>query len=164
MFGRSGAGLDGHGAQRRGAALGEHDAVDAGAVGHAQQRAEVLRIFDAVESQHQARRAPGDWRRGREQVFDGQKLLRTDEGHDALMRGGSGKLRQLLARIPGGRGRRPRGTRRPGVPGGRHARSRATSTWSKRRRPALRASSTGCRPYKTSMNPSVEDPRPHSGW
>ena len=55
MLGGAGAGFDGDGAQRGGAALGEDDAVDAGAIGHAQQRAEVLRIFDAVEGEEQAR-------------------------------------------------------------------------------------------------------------
>ena len=55
MLGRARAGLDGNGAQRRGAALGEDHAVDAGAIGHAQQRAQVLRVFHAVEGQDETR-------------------------------------------------------------------------------------------------------------
>jgi hypothetical protein len=55
-----------------------------------------LRIFHAVESQQQARRAR--WIR-REKVFDGEKLLRADESDYALMSGSLGELRQLLARF-----------------------------------------------------------------
>jgi hypothetical protein len=46
----------------------------------------------------------------REEVLDGEKLLRVDQGHDALVRGGLGQQRQLLARLLSGRGRRPGGT------------------------------------------------------
>jgi hypothetical protein len=48
MLGRAGAGFDGNCAQRRGTALGEDDAVDACAIGYAQKRAQILRIFNAV--------------------------------------------------------------------------------------------------------------------
>ena len=51
------------GLKGRRTALGEHDAVHSGAVGHAQQSAEVLRVFDAVESEQQAG-APGLRRSG----------------------------------------------------------------------------------------------------
>ena len=54
MLGGAGAGLDGDGAQRGGAALGEDDAVDAGAIGDAQKSAEILRIFNAIESEQEA--------------------------------------------------------------------------------------------------------------
>ena len=97
VLGCAGAGLDGHGAQGRGAALGEDDAVDAGAVGYAEKSAEILRIFDAVESEEEA----------------GSLALQLDEGpkRSSMVRnswgrtrattpwwvGGSGELRELLA-------------------------------------------------------------------
>jgi hypothetical protein len=72
MLGSAGAGFDGDGAERGGAALGEDDAVYAGAVGYAEQSAKVLRVFDAVEGEEQAAGAcvcGGGV--GSEQVFDG---------------------------------------------------------------------------------------------
>ena len=54
VLGCSGAGFYGDGAERGGAALGEDDAVDAGAVGYAEERAEILRVFNAVEGEEQA--------------------------------------------------------------------------------------------------------------
>ena len=64
------------------------------------------------------------------------------------------QLGQLLARLwrtrtPASRQRATSRSRRSSC------RSRATKTWSKRRRPALSASSTGCSPYKTSIRDSV---------
>ena len=82
----AGAGFDGHGTERCGTALGEEDAVNAGAIGDAEERAEVLRIFDAVEGEDKARRV-GVGCRGREEVFKGEKLLRPDESDDALVGG-----------------------------------------------------------------------------
>ena len=89
VLGCAGAGFDGDRAERGGAALGEEDAVDAGAIGHAQQSAQVLRIFDAIESEQKAGRA-GIGRR-REEVFDREKILRADQGDDALVRGSLGQ-------------------------------------------------------------------------
>ena len=54
MLGCAGAGLDGDRAERGGTALGEDYTVYSGAVGYAEQCAQVLRIFDAVESKEQA--------------------------------------------------------------------------------------------------------------
>ena len=51
VLGGSGRRLDGDGTERGRAALGEQDAVDAGGFGSAEKRAEVLRVFDAIESQ-----------------------------------------------------------------------------------------------------------------
>ena len=48
-----GAGLDRGGAQRGGAALGEDDAVDAGRLGRAQERAEVRRVLEVLEDEHE---------------------------------------------------------------------------------------------------------------
>jgi len=98
MLGGSGAGFDGGGTERGGTALGEEDAVDARAVGDAQKGAEVLRVFDAVEGEKKAGSGRVPWR-GREEVFEGEKFLWTDEGDDALMGGNAGKLGKLVARF-----------------------------------------------------------------
>lgn len=55
VLGGSGGGFDGDGAERGGAAFGDDDAVDSGGVGRAEERAEVLGVFDAVEGEEQAR-------------------------------------------------------------------------------------------------------------
>jgi hypothetical protein len=96
VFGGAGAGFDGDGADGCGAAFGEQDAVNAGAVGHTQQCAEVLGIFDTVKGQDQARCAR-DLRL--EEVFDGEEFLGANECHDALMGGGSGNLGEVFARL-----------------------------------------------------------------
>lgn len=54
VFGGSGTGFDGGGAERRGAALGDEDTVDPGAIGDAKQGAQVLRVLNAVESKDEA--------------------------------------------------------------------------------------------------------------
>ncbi len=74
VFGGAGAGFDGNRAEGRGSAFGENDAVDAGSVGNAEQRAEVLRIFNAVEREDEAARAGKARGRG-EQVFDGEEFM-----------------------------------------------------------------------------------------
>jgi hypothetical protein len=99
VLGCAGAGLYGHGAEGRGAALGEDDAVDAGAVGYAEQRAEVLRVFDAVEGEQQAAGAGVCGARRGEKVLDGEELLWANQGDDALVGGGFGQQRELLARL-----------------------------------------------------------------
>jgi len=53
VLGGSGAGFDGSRAERSGAALGEEDAIDAGAIGDAKKRTEVLRIFNTVEREEE---------------------------------------------------------------------------------------------------------------
>jgi hypothetical protein len=92
------AGFESNGAERRGAALGKHYAVDAGAIGHAKKCAEVLWVFHAIESENEAgcMRVRGI---GREEVFKGELLLRTNHCDDALVRGGAGQLRELLTRF-----------------------------------------------------------------
>jgi hypothetical protein len=54
VLGGSGTGFDGYRAEGSGSALGEDYAVDAGAVGYAKKRAEVLRVFNTVEGEEQA--------------------------------------------------------------------------------------------------------------
>src|SRR3984957_16936095 len=55
VLGCPGGCFDGHGTQGSGAALGEDDTVRACTIGGAQERSEILRVFDAVECQKQAR-------------------------------------------------------------------------------------------------------------
>ena len=83
VLGGAGAGFHGDGAQWRGAALGEDDAVDAGAIGDAQQRAEILRIFNAIESEEQA--GAGDGSGAVKRSSMARAFLRADEGDDALV-------------------------------------------------------------------------------
>src|ERR1035441_2286105 len=95
------AGLDGDRAERRCASLGENHAIDTRAVRYTQQGAEVLRVFDAIEGEEETGRASGGsgegcWRL--KQVFDGKKFLGAHHGDHALVRGGTGKVSQLVAR------------------------------------------------------------------
>jgi hypothetical protein len=62
MLCRAGAGFDGDRAERGGTALGEDYTVYSSTIGNAKKRAEVLRIFNAVECKKQAGCA---WLRGR---------------------------------------------------------------------------------------------------
>jgi hypothetical protein len=100
VFGCSRAGFDGDRAQGGGAALGQDDAVNSRAVCHAEQRAEVLRVFNTVESEEKAG-CSGFCRRwiGCEKVLDGEELLRVDQRDNALMGGGLGDEGQLFARL-----------------------------------------------------------------
>jgi RNA polymerase sigma-70 factor (ECF subfamily) len=81
MFGGAGGGFDGHRAQRGGAALSEEDAIDPGAFSAAQQSAQILGVFHAVQSQDQARLGTF------QQVFGVQELALPDHGDDALVGG-----------------------------------------------------------------------------
>ena len=105
MLGRSRRGLDGDGTERGGTALGEQDAVDAGGFGGSQQRAQVLRVFDAVESQHEAGFGAV------EKVFHPEEPALPDHGNHSLVGSGAGDLGQGIAglgahRNPGRAGER----------------------------------------------------------
>jgi len=96
VLGCARAGFDDRGAEGCGAALGEDDTVNAGAVGDAEKCAEILRIFNAVEREDEA--GCGRLARiGFEEVFDGEEFLRVDEGNDALVRGRFGGEGELLS-------------------------------------------------------------------
>jgi hypothetical protein len=97
VFGCTGTGFDGHGTEGCGATLGEDDTIDSGAVGNAQKRTQILRIFDTIEGEDQTGIRSG--RRGLEEVFNGEKFLRTDERDNALMGGSFGSKTQLIARL-----------------------------------------------------------------
>jgi len=94
----TGAGFKSCSAQGRGAALGEDNTVDARSIGNAKQRAEILRIFDAVERKNEARHV-GFGGVGNEKVFDRKEFLRANQRDDALVRRGLGDLRELVARL-----------------------------------------------------------------
>jgi len=95
VLGGAGAGFYGDWAEGSGTALGQDDAVDACAVGYAKQGAEVLGVFYAVEGKQ---KAAGVWLLAcGEEILDGEELLWADQGDHALMGGGFGHLRQLLA-------------------------------------------------------------------
>jgi hypothetical protein len=100
MLGGSGTGFDRDRAQRSRAALGEHHTVDTGPIGYAQQGTQILRVFDPVERQQQARLRLTFWVGfGHQQVFKGKQRLRADIGHNALMACGLCNIRELLARL-----------------------------------------------------------------
>jgi hypothetical protein len=104
VLGRSSAGLDGCGAERSGAALSEEDAIDSRAVGDAKKCAEILRVFNAIESKDEA--SGGFAGRGfigrgigREKVLNGEEFLRTHKRNDTLVARGIGGEGELLARF-----------------------------------------------------------------
>ena len=99
MLCRTRACFNGDRTERRRPALGEHYSVHSRAVGNPQQRAKVLRVFNAIESQNQASlcgRITGACGR-LEEVFNGEELLRAHKSDYALMRGRFGHRGQLLA-------------------------------------------------------------------
>jgi hypothetical protein len=98
VLGGSRTGFDGCGAKRSGAALGEENAVDAGTIGDAKKRSEVLRVFNAVEREDEASGGVACGGKGREEVLEGEKFLRADERDDALVSGGFGGDGELLTR------------------------------------------------------------------
>jgi hypothetical protein len=79
MLGRPRRGFDGDGAERGGAAFGDDDAVDAGTLGAAEESAEILRIFDAVEGEDEAGLGT------LEDVFKVEELAFADHGDDSLV-------------------------------------------------------------------------------
>jgi hypothetical protein len=93
VLGGSRAGLDGYGAERGGTTLGKYHAIDARAIGHTQQGAKILRVFDAVQSEDEAMGGRGA--RG-EQVLNRKELQGANHGDDALVGGGFGQQGQLF--------------------------------------------------------------------
>ncbi len=89
--------LDRDRTQRRRAPFGKHYAIYPGAVGGPQQRAQVLRVFHAVEGQKQPRPRPP--RGKREQILQIQNRLGANHCHHALVSGTLGQLGKLVARL-----------------------------------------------------------------
>jgi hypothetical protein len=111
VLGSAGGGFGDDGGERGGTAVGEDDAVDAGAVGGAQERAEVVGVFDAVEGEEEVE--PGGPDGGVEKVFQREEGALLEEGDDALVCVGFGKAGELVAGLGGDAdvalGRRRRG-------------------------------------------------------
>ena len=95
----TGGGFGDDGGERGGAAFGKEDAVDACAVGRAEESAEVVRVFDAVEGEEEAV-AAGAYR-GVKEVFEGQEFALAEEGDDALVGVGFAVAGELVARFGG---------------------------------------------------------------
>jgi hypothetical protein len=98
MLGSAGTGLYCGRAEGGGAALGEENTVDAGAIGDTQKRAEVLRVLDPVKRKEEP------WRYGAggigcEEIFESERFVRANEGHDTLMSLSFGGKRELVARF-----------------------------------------------------------------
>ena len=85
VLGGAGGGLGDGRRDGGGAALGQEDAVDAGAVGGAEQRAEVVRVFNAVEGEEEAVAAGSLARAAGEQVFEVEEGALADEGDGSLV-------------------------------------------------------------------------------
>lgn len=96
VLGGSGRGLEGGGGERRGAALSEEDAIDAGGFGGAKQRAEVLRVFYAVERENEAGFCTG------QQVLNVEEVALANDSDDALVGGGSGETGEGIAGLGAG--------------------------------------------------------------
>ena len=94
MLGRSRRSLHRGARQSRGAPLGNDDAVGAGAIGGANERAQVVRVFHAVEHDQEAVLAVALF----EQRVHVGVLLAAGDGDDALMGVGVGGAIELLAR------------------------------------------------------------------
>ena len=96
MLGCAGRGLDRDRTEGSRAPFGEDNPVHARSFGRSQQRSQVLRVFDAVESQDQTRLGPI------EQVFEFEKLALADDGHHALMGSRPRHTGERFARLEAG--------------------------------------------------------------
>ncbi len=94
VLGGTGGGFGGDGREGSGATLGEEDAVDTGTVGGAEESAEVVGVFDAVEREKEAAGGAGG---GVEKVFQGEEFALTEEGDDALVGVGFAVAGELVA-------------------------------------------------------------------
>jgi hypothetical protein len=99
VLGGTGGGFGDDGGERGGAALGEEDAVDAGAVGGAKEGAEVVGVFDAIEGEEEAVAAGAGG--GVEEIFEGEEFALAEEGDDALVGVGFAVACELVARFGG---------------------------------------------------------------
>ena len=97
VLGGTGGGLRGDGAEGGGPALGEDDAVDAGAIGGAEEGAEVMGVLDAIESKEKAVSGGADG--GVEEVLQSEEFALAKEGDDALVSIGFAVARELVARL-----------------------------------------------------------------
>lgn len=94
VLGGPGGGFGYGGGDGSAASLGEKNAVDPRSVGGAEEGAEVVGVFDAVEGEEEAGAAV--WRGGKK-IFDGKECPFAKIGDDALMRLGFGDAGELIA-------------------------------------------------------------------
>ena len=102
VLGGASGGLGDDRAERGGAAFGEKDAGDAGAVGGAEESAEVVGVFDAVEGEEEA--VAGGVGGSGEEVFEREELALlalANEGDDALMHVSAGVVGEPVAWLGG---------------------------------------------------------------
>ena len=92
----SGARLHSDRTERSRTPLGENNAVNTGAVGDAEQCAEVLRIFNTIEREQEPGCIGAGRPRGKE-VLQCHRFLRADEGYHSLMSRCACQLRELVA-------------------------------------------------------------------
>ncbi len=76
------------------AALGNHHAIRPGSVGGAQDRSQIVRVFDSIEHDDQRMLAAAR----RHDVIEIGILFCRSRGHEALMGGGAGDFVEFLAR------------------------------------------------------------------
>jgi hypothetical protein len=99
VFGGPGGGFGNGGREWRGAALGEEDAVDACTVGRAEERAEIVGVFNAVECEEETVAGGADG--CVEEVFESKEFAFAEEGDDALVVVGAGVAGELVAGLGG---------------------------------------------------------------
>ena len=98
VLGGSGGGFGYGRSDGGGAALGEDDAIDAGAVGGPEQGSEVVRVFDAVEGEEEPVVPGFGWS---EKVLDSKELTLADDGEHALVGIGAGEAGELVPGFEG---------------------------------------------------------------
>lgn len=90
----TGRGFCCHSGERRGSALGEDDSVDASPISRAEQGAEIVRIFHAIQSEKEP--VAGGARGCLEKIFKGKEFALTEKGDDPLVGIGAAVPRQLV--------------------------------------------------------------------
>ena len=97
VFAGPGRGFGHNRAERRRPPFGQDDSVNARTIGRPQQRAQVVRVFHAIERQE---KSPAAGSRGSvQQVFERQELAFAQEGHNTLVGVGLGVAGELIARL-----------------------------------------------------------------
>jgi hypothetical protein len=81
-----------------GSALGQNDAVDAGAIGGPEERSEVVGVFDTIEGEEEAILSgfAGCWLVRSEEVFDSEEFSFSNNGQYALVGISAGEPGELV--------------------------------------------------------------------
>jgi hypothetical protein len=93
MLGSPGRGLGYSRGHRGRPPFRQNNAIDAGAIGGAEQRSQVVGVFDAIKSKEEP--VPVCLA-GRQQVLNSEELALPNDRQDALMRIGAGKPGELV--------------------------------------------------------------------